>query len=252
MKKSILVIVLLQLLSLFTFCESPDSLFSKGVKEYQHENYVVSARDFQQLYDLGYKNFEVCYNLGNSYYKINDMSSAILYYERAQKIMPNNQDVINNIEVANKKIVDNIESVPEMFYVKWWNSITQWFSPKTWCYFGIFFLVIFLAGLSMIFVTRNIKLRKTSFWISIVFLVLFVFSVFVCSSIKKYSNNMSSAIVFSGSVTAKGSPTENSVDLFVIHRGTKVDVTDKVGQWIEIKLANGKVGWILTEDVKII
>ena len=79
-----------------------------------------------------------------------------------------------------------------------------------------------------------------------------MFSFIVSFSIKRDLVRDNEGVVFAATVTAKSSPSDNSVDLFVIHRGLKVDVTDNVGEWIEIRLSNGKIGWIHKADVKII
>ena len=114
MKK--LLISMLLLMSFCAFSQNSEDSFLKGVEYYQQEQYSDAVNAFQQLYDENPDVFEVCYNLGNSYYKLNDMPSAILYYERAKRIEPNNQDVIYNLNLANNRIIDKIESVPEMFY----------------------------------------------------------------------------------------------------------------------------------------
>ena len=102
------------------------------------------------------------------------------------------------------------------------------------------------------FVMRQLKFRKLFFWISVVAFVLFVFSFIVSFSIKRNLVRDNEGVVFAATVTAKSSPSDSSVDLFVIHRGVKVDITEKVGEWIEIRLSNGKIGWIHNADVKII
>ncbi|MBR0122823.1 MAG: tetratricopeptide repeat protein [Bacteroidales bacterium] len=250
MKK--LLISMLLLMSFCAFSQNSEDLFLKGVEFYQQAQYSDAVNAFQQLYDENPDVFEVCYNLGNSYYKLNDMPSAILYYERAKRLEPNNQDVIYNLNLANNRIIDKIESVPEMFYDRWWQSVLHFFTPDGWCIAGIVLFVILCAGLVAMFVMRQLKFRKLFFWISVVAFVLFVFSFIVSFSIKRDLVRDNEGVVFAATVTAKSSPSDNSVDLFVIHRGLKVDVTDNVGEWIEIRLSNGKIGWIHKADVKII
>lgn len=249
--KRILTITFI-LLSSILYSQAPSALFDKGVDDYYAEKYAEAAVSFQQLYDMGYKNFDVCYNLGNSYFKINDYPSSILYLERAKRIEPNNKDVLHNIEIANNHIVDKIEVIPEMFYEKWWNNIQSIFSVSVWCTVNIILFAMSVIFIALMFIFNGLKTRKTMLITAIISFMMFLFTFVVSSSINRELTKNDEAIVFTSTVTAKGSPAINSVDLFVIHKGTKVTITDNIGEWVEIRLGNGKIGWIPYTDVTII
>jgi tetratricopeptide (TPR) repeat protein len=252
MKKLILIVLITILSEISVFSQTPQERYAEALKSYSEENYATAAEQLQYLYNEGYTNFEVCYNLGNAYYKTKDVASAILYYERAKQIKPNNNDVNHNIEVANKLTIDKIETIPEMFYTRWWNSFTYIFTPKTWIIINVVLLGLFLLVISSIILSKKVYRKKVCIWISLVLLLLFIVTTCVCVTCNaKYDKN-DQAIVFTQTRVAKSSPTESSIDLFVVHRGTKVRINDKVGDWIEIVLSNGKQGWIKEADVQII
>lgn len=249
--KRILTITFI-LLSSILYSQTPTALFDKGVDDYYAEKYAEAAESFQQLYDMGYKNFDVCYNLGNSYFKVNDYPSSILYLERAKRIEPNNKDVQHNLDIVNKHIIDKIEVIPEMFYEKLWNNLQSMFSVSVWCAMNITLFALSVIFVSLIFIFNGLKIRKTMLITAIVSFLMFIFTFVVSSSINREMTKNDEAVVFTSTVTAKGSPAVNSVDLFVIHKGTKVTITDNIGEWIEIRLGNGKIGWIPFTDVTVI
>ena len=244
--------MLLFLASTTVMSQTPQEKFSEAINEYNSENFVNSNLLFQELYDGGYRNFELLYNLGNSYFRINDIPEAILYYERALRLSPNNDEVKHNISLANKLIVDKIEAVPEMFYVKWWKSFINIFSQNNWTIISLIFFATAIFFVIVMILAKSISIKKASFRLSIVVFLLFILSIIVNISLKKQATRSDYAIVFTPTVTAKGSPINNGVDIFVVHKGTKVNIHDSVGEWIEIVLANGKTGWIMVDDVRVI
>lgn len=230
----------------------PQEKYIEALEDYKSDNFAAATVKLQDLYDSGYDYFEVCYNLGNCYFKMNDMASAILYYERADKISPGNENVKHNLEVANKQIVDKIEVVPALFYARLWSSITGWLDVTQWAYCCLLVFLLLAAAVVLIVVSKKLVARKSALITSVLLLLVFIFVLCINISLKKRYDSKDDAIVFTPTVSAKGSPTETGVDIFVIHRGTKVNIEDNIGDWIEIKLSDGKTGWIKMKDVKTI
>jgi tetratricopeptide (TPR) repeat protein len=234
------------------FAEGNDSLIEKGNKAYTGKFYEQALDCYLKVVKSNREAAALYYNIGNTYYKLNDYPSAILYYEKAKKLSSGDEDINFNLKVANNKITDKIEAIPEFFVLRWYNSAANFLSFNKWAIIGIILFVMFLGILSLYLFSRSLRLRKFAFWCSAVMLfcsiVCFVFAQTQYSSI----NNTTEAIIFSPSVTAKSSPDANSTDLFVMHEGSKVRVIDNVGEWSEIKLANGSVGWVNTSVFKVI
>lgn len=193
---------------------------------------------------------EIYFNMGNAHYKLRDYPSAILYYEKAKKLDPHNEDVGFNLKVARTHIVDKIEKVPEFFLRSWINSLGDIFTVDRWAKIGLVTFFAFFVLLSIYLFSRILWLRKISFWISVVLLL----SAFVSLgfSWKEYADikRNKEAIVFSPTITVKSSPNRNSVDLFVIHEGTKVSVIQELNDWYEIRIENGSVGWLPASSLK--
>jgi len=250
MKKLLLIIFVLS--SIASFAEDNASLVEKGNKAYTGKFYQQAIDCYLKVLASGYEAPELYYNLGNAYFKSEDYSSAILYFEKAKKLKPGDEDINFNLKVANTKITDKIDDIPDFFLVRWYNGIANLFSFNTWAITGIVMLIIFFSVLSTYLFSKILLVRKFSFWTSIALLVITImFFVFAQTQYIRI-NNTTEAIIFSPSVTAKSSPDSNSTDLFVIHEGTKVKVIDVVGEWSEIKISNGSVGWVNTTVFKVI
>ncbi|MHC1774683.1 MAG: tetratricopeptide repeat protein [Lentimicrobium sp.] len=193
---------------------------------------------------------ELYYNLGNAYFKTNNLPSAILNYERALKYKPGDEDILFNLNVANSKIVDKIDVLPELFYIRWWKEIKQWFSPDGWSIvlIALFSLLFILAALFLL--SRSATTRKIIFAGGIFILLAFLISGIIAWQTWSESRQHNTAIVFTPTLAVKSSPDDSSIDLFVIHEGLKVKILDEIGEWNEIRISNGSKGWVKSETLK--
>jgi tetratricopeptide (TPR) repeat protein len=240
------------LLTGVSFASGIDSLFYKANAAYNNQYYEDAINNYQKIVDAGYESADLYYNLGNAFFKNDEIPSAILYYEKALKLKPNDEDIRYNLDVANTRIVDRIEPMPELFYKRWWRSFYNMFTANTWAKISTGGFILFIVLLSFYLLSKRIRIRKIAFFTGVVilFITLFAFAV----SFQKYQHllNQKEAIVFTPTITVKSSPNPNSVDLFVIHEGSKVEIRDKVGSWYEIRIANGSVGWLPESSLKSI
>ena len=229
-----------------------DSLLIKANQQYDEGIYHKAIQNYILIIDDNVESAQLYYNLGNAYFKINDLASAILYYEKAKKINPNDDDINYNLGVANSRIVDKIESVPQIIFKRWWNQFYNTFSANSWARvaIGLFIFTLFFAAIYLLARTRFVK--KIFFVLGLIFLLLSIASYFVSYQKYYYTNTHKEAILFAPTITVKSSPNRNSVDLFVIHEGAKVYILDHVGEWIEIRIANGSVGWLPVSEIKYI
>lgn len=187
----------------------------------------------------------VYYNLGNSYYKSDSMAHAILNYERAALLDPSDANVRFNLELARSKTIDKIIPESEMFFVGWFRSLVQLMSMDAWAVLAVvaFSLMCILALLY--FFSSRVTVKKVGFFGALLMLVLVV-----CSHIFAWRQQVAltqrtGAIVMSGSVVVKSTPNESGTDLFVLHGGTRVEIIDdSMKEWKEVRLADGKVGWM--------
>ena len=196
---------------------------------------------------------EVYYNLGNSYYKADDIAKAILNYERALLLQPGNADIRANLEIARSKTIDKVVSVPDIFFVAWVKSLTNCLSVDAWAKLGIVFFILLLISFSLFFFSKQIIWKKSGFIAGILFLVFTVLSNIFASEQKSELLDRNDAIVLSPSVTVRSTPSESGTGLFVLHEGHKIEIKDNsMREWKEIRLEDGKVGWIPASAIEVI
>ena len=246
-----LYLLLLLALPLFSFGDDKtDALFVKGNQLYAKGEYPQAVQDYQQILNEGYQSAVVYYNTGNAYYKMDDMPSAILYYEKAHKLAPNDEATSINIQLANLKIADKIEAQQEFFVNRWWhNFILVLPAGKLAGLSTIFFIAGFGLLIWYLF-TGSYLIKKAAFFTGVVIILAGIIFSFMANRQLSYFDGHHQAIVFSSSVIVKGSPDLNGKPLFVIHGGLKVSITQTNQNWIEIQLPNGNSGWITVDNVK--
>jgi tetratricopeptide (TPR) repeat protein len=249
MRKILLFLLLIQ--SCLVFSANPEQVFDSADKAYIQGDYKTAVLKYEQiLSENKVCNTELYFNLGNAYFKLTDYPNAILNYERALKLNPNDEDIRFNISMANSRIEDKIETVPELFYKRWFVSIREIASADSW---GIVFIISLLicSACFFLYVLGNaIVLRKLGFYLGVLMLVASCMFLSLGISMYKQQTNHNQAIVFSGSVPVKSSPVDSGTSLFVIHAGTKVNLIDELGDWVKIQLVDGNEGWLPLSDLE--
>lgn len=226
-------------------------LIDSAKNAYAEQNYEKAIGFYEKVLDKDLESAELYYNLGNAYYKLHDMASAILNYERAKQLAPNDDDIQYNLELARKQITDNIEPIPEFFLLRWAEEALDFFSSNTWALISLISFVAFLVLFSVYFYSGKLGVKKSSFWIGVIALLISIASFSFSYQQKQDIVNNREAIVFSPKVTVKSSPSESGTGLFVIHRGVKVQIVDdEIKGWYEVKLADGNTGWLKRETVE--
>lgn len=249
--KNIAVLIATILLVAFhAAAQEPDQMAAQAAKAYNTKHYQEAITQYEKVIAGGYESYALYYNLGNAYFRNNEIAEAALYYEKALKLAPDNEDIKHNIEVVNSKLIDKVEMVPELFYKRWWKEIVNLMDIDTLAFVNIILLTLALVLIAIYIAVSNITFRKVSFWSGIALLLLFSVGVLAASQRNHYLVNQHEAIVFTQTVNIKSSPDENSKDIFVLHEGTKVKLLDVLADWQEIRIANGSVGWIKASDIK--
>ena len=226
------------------------SLNEKGSQLYSDANYEDAIQTWEEIIESGYEAATIYYNLGNAYFKSNKIAPAILNYERAKMLAPQNKDINYNLELARTYVIDKIDELPEVFYLRWYNNIVQMFSSNTWAIITIIAFVIFLVLFSTYLYAKSYSFKKTAFWLSTIFLLIWLCAFAFSWSGNKLVTDHNKAIVFSPSVTVLSSPDRSGTELFVIHEGTKVTVIDELNEWTEILLSSGTKGWLLNSSIE--
>ena len=222
----------------------------KANEHYTKEEFKQAIDGYNQILMTNLESPELYFNLGNAYYKSKQYTQAILNYERAKLLAPNNEDINFNLQIANQHVVDSIQELPGLFIIRWWNLLINSQTTDRWAVFSIIGFILFLIMLGLYFFARSGDIKRISFWAGC-FLILFsLFSGSFAAQQKSRLVSHSYAIVMQPTVTVKSSPSEKGTNLFVIHEGLKVKITDKLGDWVEIRLADGNKGWLMTDSIE--
>lgn len=247
-----LQVILLVLLSMKLTYASPEeeSLMQRANSFYQQGSYDKAIEVYHKIISDGYSSRELYYNLGNSYFKSGMIGYAILNYEKAQKISPNDEDVAYNLRIANARTVDKIEAMPKIFLVRWWEGLLNFFSVNGWTVLSYIIYLALLAAAGWYFFAGSQTMQKWLLISGFAIGAVLIFSIIILASRYNYDNGKEYAVVTQSAVTVKLSPDEKSGDAFIVHEGIKVSLEDKVDQWVKVRLADGKVGWLPQGDMQ--
>ena len=226
------------------------NIAGQAYKAYSDGQYYYAIDLYDSILKNGVASSAIYYNLGNAYFKTNQLPFAILYYEKAKKLSPSDDNINYNLNLANSLITDKIDEIPRLFYERWWHSVFSAFSSDAWAKISIVMIFLFFIFLAIYLISNAVLLKKLSFSLSVIFLLISAFTIIFAQKQYNHAFKEQAGIVFSPRLTAKSSPDENSIDLFVIHEGTKVQIKDNLGDWCEIGLANGNIGWIKRDIIK--
>jgi len=229
----------------FKLLENAEDFYSKG-------NYSESLNSYLQIYNEGKMSADLYFNIANCYYKLGKNSKAILFYERAKLLKPNDNMINYNLKMAKARVVDKIESVPVFFATRWLRYFESLFIADIWAYVAVALFLLFLFMTACFFYSRSIRLKRNGFVIAVITLFLTICSTVFASHQYHMLNDKNYAVIMAPSVTVKGSPADSGTNLFLIHEGLKVNVKENVLGWYNIRLEDGNEGWVEANSLEII
>ena len=222
-----------------------DSAYARG-------QYQQAISDYEELLKGG-ASADIYYNLGNAYYRTENITRAVLNYERALLLSPGDRDIRFNLQLARSKTIDKIVPESEMFFITWYHSLVNLMSVDGWARLAIVSLALVIILSLLYLFSDRIWLRKVGFFGGTFLLVVFVLANIMAWQQKQNLLYRKGAIVTVSSITVKGAPAKNGTDLFILHEGTKVIITDDAMKaWKKIRLADGKEGWIESQKIELI
>ena len=226
--------------------------FKQGVEFYSDGKFNEAAEVWTELYNTGYRSAALNYNIANAYFKSANIPESILFYERAYMLAPTNEDINYNLQVARTFIVDRFQEIPELFFVRWFNTAALLISSNTWAVIGIMAFIICLIAVSLYIYSTKYLHKVVGFWAAVLCLVISITSVVLSSKNSSLINNSRKAIIFSPIVNGKSSPDASGSNLFILHEGSRVSIEERVGEWLEIRLSDGNKGWVPENCLEII
>ncbi|MDR2414150.1 MAG: tetratricopeptide repeat protein [Odoribacteraceae bacterium] len=252
MKKIIFILLVFILRGSDLLAIDARALETEAARAYQEGNHARAAELYNEILETGVESVTLYYNLGNCYYKQNEIARAILNYERALLLDPRDEDVIYNLEMARRATVDKINVLPLFFLVEWYNAVVTALTADQWGYFSVFLFLCFLGAIALFFHATTVAFRKGGFVVALVALFLSLSSVWFAAKQYRRETVRDQAIVMTPSVVVRGAPDPSGTELYVVHEGLKITVIDSLGQWYNIRLADGNVGWVPRADIESI
>jgi tetratricopeptide (TPR) repeat protein len=245
MKKYLLIsLIFIGIQSVFGQTAALRDSLAKGNQLYSSAKYASAVKTYEAVAAKGFESFELYYNLGNALYKSNNITYAILNYERALKLSPGNEDAKFNLEMAKKQVVDNIDLLPEPGFLRWWHELISSRPADVWGTHSLLSFFLFLLFFALFLFASTIRYKQVTFWLAIIALAYSLLTFSFGSGQRSKLIHHNSGVITERSVRMKGSPSETGTELFILHEGLSVQITDKLGDWIEIRLADGNKGWV--------
>ncbi len=232
------------------FAQSAVELFDSANEAYKNGQYQDAINLYKKIDSTNSRSADVYYNLGNSYYKLNRVAPSIYNYEKAIKLNPLNEDAKINLEYANKLALDAIEVLPKSIFQKFSDSVIYKLPFDSWAIIAV--ILSFLGALFFLLYHFSYSSGRKLLFFNSSLLCGILLAVTVVFAFKSYDfeENTRMAIVFEKTTQIMNAPTLNSDTVFQLHEGTKVQVLDAIDDWKKIKLADGKIGWVIAEYIK--
>ncbi len=239
-------------LVVFTTKNYSNNTLQDAEKAYDSKNYKEAIVNYEQLVKDGFKSYQLYYNLGNAYFRNNQLGKTIYYYELARKINPNDEDVRINLGIASAKTVDKIDAKENFFISAVKSNVLSSFTTQSWAWFSILTLGVACVLFFVFVSSKSIGVKRFAFTLSCLLLITFAVTYALGYSALKSKSENKFAIITTKEIKIMNEPTVSASSKFSLHEGTKIRVVENNGDWLLIKLDNGNEGWVKVLDVGII
>lgn len=243
------VVILFAAITVFAN-ENADTLIARAETYYTQKQYDSALTLYMQVYDQNLHSADLFYNIGNTYFRSDDLARSILWYERALLVNPKHHEARVNLEFVNARQIDKVVALPLGIVAQFFQKTHQMFNYTTWAVLSLAFLALFLAAVAGFLFAQTVKMKKLSFGVGIFALVLAVLSFFCATAHKNFIENNNEAIVLEPTIVIKNEPNNKATDLVTVHEGLKVQLLKTYGEWANVRLLDGKEGWVKKGSVE--
>lgn len=223
---------------------SAEELWSSANEAYNKAEYATALERYNAILDRGLHSAALYYNLANTYFKTEQLGKAILYYNRALRLSPADEDIRHNLEYAEQMTKDSIEEIPEFILTTWVRAVRGALSSTAWSVISLILLAAALAMALFYLLAQRLSLRKMGFYTMVIAALLFILTSLFAWSEREMIVNSKEAIIMSSAVSIKSSPDRAATELFVLHEGTKVSIGHEMAGWAEVRISDGRKGWV--------
>lgn len=224
--------------------KSVTELWNIANAAYNGGDYAAALSNYQAIQAKGQHSAPLYYNMANAYFKLDELAEAILYYNRALRLAPADEDIRHNLEYAEQMTKDSIEKIPEFILTTWVRAVRGALNSTVWCVLSLVLLALSLSMMLIYLLAQRLSLRKTGFYVMVVAGVLFILTTIFAWSEGRMDVEHREAVIMNSAVSIKSSPDRAATELFVLHEGTKVVIGETISGWAEVRIADGRKGWI--------
>lgn len=249
------VAVALLLLALASPCgvAGQEAAFRQGNEAYQRGDFQEAVETYRAVLEQGYESAELYYNLGNAHVRLGALDRAVLSYERALRLDPANEDAAENLRLVRARLPDRIEPLPRFWlltFVDGWITLL----PRD-------VLIALSGGLYLLCGAAVVLLvlRRPAGWRTFLSRTAWVtgcLALILGGTLVLRETRLGApeeAVIVVSEVSALSAPSsDGGLVLFSLHAGTKVRIDQRSGEWVEVVLADGKVGWLREATLEVI
>ena len=225
-----------------------DSLYKIGNQAMLQEDFEIAIENYKQILNQGNSHPDLYYNLGNAYYRLNQIGTAVWAYEKGLQLAPRDKDLQFNLSLANTRVRDRIEMPKTMLFLEQYRALKK---STTLIDIILIASAIFMLGAFIYFLKKYYQWQRI--WISRVIITFFMMSLVIhLMALDKYFeiSDTKEVVIVQSEVDIYSAPFERSETvLFRLHEGVKAEITQEQPGWLEIILIDGKKGWLRTEKV---
>jgi tetratricopeptide (TPR) repeat protein len=229
-----------------------NSYFQQGNADFQNGQYQQAIDNYENAIKAKEESAALYYNLGNAYFKLDKIGRAILNYERAKRLDPRDPDIIYNLQIAQLRVVDKLETPLPFFLFKVWSDFKTHLSAEQCGSLFLILYLLFMTFLVLMLLNKNARIQQIMrmLFLPLLILVLLAGSIFFFRV--RADTQLKEGVILTEKVDVKSSPAQDATEVFALHEGVKVRVTDYSGKYVRIELPDGKVGWLPQDVIEMI
>ncbi|NJB36943.1 SH3 domain-containing protein [Croceivirga sp. JEA036] len=251
MRKIVSSLLFVLFIGLSAFAQN-EVLFNKATEAYNKGNYSTALEHYETILDNGKHSAELYFNMGNCYYKLDEIGLSIYYYEKAKLLNPKDQEIQNNLAYAENMRLDAIEAMPKTAMARFRDSTLSLFTYDNWALFAVLLSISFVI-LYILYYRSTYATQKRIFFIgAMVAIFLSVATVTLAYFSYDAFKKDNPAIVLKREIVVNTEPNTQSERVFSLHEGTKVNILEKLNGWFKVKIADGQTGWVQSNTIKLL